>query len=68
VEHLVTLGHRRIAFFGGHADSSSCQERRQGYVAAMQAVSQWVYQPTLLNGEPVEVVTTVDVNFASSGQ
>jgi protein TonB len=36
--------------------------------AAMQAVSQWVYQPTLLNGEPVEVVTTVDVNFASSGQ
>jgi TonB family protein len=37
-------------------------------VAAMQAVSQWVYQPTLLNGEPVEVVTTVDVNFVPSGQ
>jgi TonB family protein len=37
-------------------------------VAAMEAVKQWVYQPTLLNGEPVEVVTTVDVNFALSGQ
>ena len=24
--------------------------------AALEAVKQWVYQPTLLNGEPVEVV------------
>jgi len=31
--------------------------------AAKDAVQQWVYKPTLLNGEPVEVVTTVDVNF-----
>ena len=36
-EHLLALGHRRIAFFGGHADSSSCQERRQGYIEAMTA-------------------------------
>ncbi|QDA58211.1 LacI family DNA-binding transcriptional regulator [Thermomonas aquatica] len=36
-EHLLSLGHRRIAFFGGHADSSSCQERRQGYLGAMDA-------------------------------
>ncbi len=36
-EHLLSLGHRRIAFFGGHADSSSCQERREGYMAAMKA-------------------------------
>jgi protein TonB len=33
---------------------------------AQQAVSQWVYRPTLLNGEPVEVVTTIDVNFTLS--
>jgi TonB family protein len=32
--------------------------------AAQEAVSQWVYRPTLLNGQPVEVVTNVDVNFA----
>jgi protein TonB len=29
----------------------------------MQAVKQWTYQPTLLNGEPVDVITTIDVNF-----
>jgi TonB family protein len=32
--------------------------------AAMDAVRQWRYQPTLLNGEAVEVDTTVDVVFA----
>lgn len=31
--------------------------------AAMESVNQWKYSPTLLNGEPVEVVTFVDVNF-----
>jgi TonB family protein len=31
--------------------------------AAMTAVGQWHYQPTLLNGEPVEVVTTITVDF-----
>jgi TonB family protein len=30
---------------------------------AMDAVKQWVYRPTLLNGQPVEVLTVVDVNF-----
>jgi len=32
--------------------------------AALEAVARWRYQPTLLNGEPVEVVTEIDVNFA----
>ncbi|MGH8146284.1 MAG: LacI family DNA-binding transcriptional regulator [Rhodanobacteraceae bacterium] len=36
-EHLLQQGHRRIAFFGGHADSSSCRERREGYADAMHA-------------------------------
>jgi len=31
--------------------------------AAMEAVRQWQYQPTLLNGNPVEVITEIDVNF-----
>jgi protein TonB len=34
--------------------------------AATEAVRQWRYQPTLLNGEPVEVVTQIDVNFTLS--
>jgi len=36
-EHLLSLGHREIAFFGGHADSSSCQQRRAGHAAALAA-------------------------------
>ena len=32
--------------------------------AAMEAVQQWVYKPTLLNGNPVSVITTIDVNFS----
>jgi len=31
--------------------------------AAMAAVPLWRYQPALLNGEPVEVITTIDVTF-----
>jgi len=31
--------------------------------AAIDAVKQWSYTPTLLNGEPVEVATRIDVNF-----
>lgn len=33
---------------------------------AMEAVRQWVYRPTLLNGNPVEVATQIDVNFTLS--
>ena len=32
--------------------------------SAVEAVSQWRYTPTLLNGEPIEVDTTIMVNFS----
>jgi hypothetical protein len=35
--------------------------------SAMDAVKQWVYQPTLLNGSPVEVDTTISVIFTLGG-
>jgi protein TonB len=35
--------------------------------AAIEAVRQWRYKPYLLNGEPVAVETTVQVNFSLSG-
>ncbi len=35
--------------------------------AAMDAVRQWRYKPTLLNGEPVEVDTTISVIFTLGG-
>jgi protein TonB len=31
--------------------------------AALEAVRQWVYEPTLLNGETVEVIAPITVNF-----
>ena len=31
--------------------------------AALEAVRQWVYEPTLLNGEPVELIATISVIF-----
>jgi hypothetical protein len=34
--------------------------------AATEAVKQWRYRPTLLNGSPVEVITEIDVNFMLS--
>ena len=33
-------------------------------LAALDAVREWRYTPTLLNGEPVEVILTVAVTFA----
>jgi len=35
--------------------------------AAIEAVKQWRYRPYLLNGEPVEVETTIQVNFTLAG-
>lgn len=32
--------------------------------AALEAVESWRYRPTLLNGQPVEVETEIDVNFS----
>jgi len=32
--------------------------------AALDAVKTWIYQPTLLNNEPVDVITEIQVNFS----
>lgn len=34
------------------------------FPAAIEAVTQWRYRPTLVNGQSVEVETTVEVNFS----
>jgi len=53
--HLLARGHRRIAFFGGHRDSSSCRQRREGYRQALSEAGltpepQWLVEcaPTRL--------------------
>ena len=35
--------------------------------AAIEAVQQWRYRPYLLNNEPVEADTQINVNFTLSG-
>jgi protein TonB len=35
--------------------------------AALDAVRQWEYQPFLLNGEPAEIETAVEVKFRMQG-
>jgi TonB family protein len=60
---------RMQGIIGGDGRILSLQVLNEGQVdpelssAARGAVSQWQYRPTLLNGEPVEVITTIDVNF-----
>ena len=60
--------------------STDSQERRRASISfetawasngvrvpsATEAVKQWIYKPTLLNGDAVEVLTTIDVNFTLS--
>ncbi len=59
VVHLIgTIGKdgtiRNLQLIGGHPMLAH---------AAMEAVAQWVYEPTLLNGEPVEVIAPIEVSF-----
>ena len=35
--------------------------------SALDAVRQWIYTPYLLNGDPIEVVTTVHVVYTLNG-
>ena len=37
------------------------------YQSAIDAVRQWRYKPYILNGEAVEVETTIQVNFTLNG-
>lgn len=54
-EHLLARGHRRIAFFGGHADSSSCRQRRQGYLEAMRKAGIEPEDTWLIESSPTRV-------------
>ncbi|HXM45059.1 MAG TPA: hypothetical protein VN924_27720 [Bryobacteraceae bacterium] len=36
------------------------------YGSSRESLLRWKYRPTLLNGEPVEVLTRIDVNYTLS--
>jgi TonB family protein len=48
---------------GGRGAAAGTPPPPEFAAAALQAVWTWQYEPTLLNGEPVEVMTTIAVNF-----
>jgi TonB family protein len=53
----------RVAGDGNVQDANLISGPPQLVRAAIAAVKQWKYQPTMLSGHPVPVVTTVNVHF-----
>ena len=66
VQGTVVL-HALIGKDGTIADLSVISGHPMLIQAAMDAVKQWRYKPYLLNGEPVLVQTTINVNFELNG-
>lgn len=62
IQGTVTLD-VEIAEDGTVRAITSAQGPQELIQSAVDAVKQWVYKPTLLNGQPVAVVTTVDVRY-----
>jgi LacI family transcriptional regulator len=52
VEHLIGLGHRRIAFVGGYEDMIAHAERSGGWRTAMEAAGLPIPQGALVEGAP----------------
>ncbi len=46
--------------------NQSTEVNQQFVEAAIEAAKEWRYKPTLLNGDPVEVTTTITINFTLS--
>lgn len=51
-EHLLALGHRRIAFFGGYSDMIAQNDRCGGYQAALVAAGIAVDPMLIIEGPP----------------
>lgn len=67
-EHLLQQGHRRIAFFGGHADSSSCRERREGYAMAMTAAGVTVDPAWMMESAPTRLAAAEKTSALLAGR
>lgn len=50
-EHLLSLGHRRIAFAGGHSQASCSQARLHGYRAALENAGATADPDLVLHGD-----------------
>lgn len=64
VEHLIGIGHRRIAFVGGLGKSSSGRSRRRGYEDALEAAgipieSDLIFSEQMTRGDGVAVTPEI---------
>jgi protein TonB len=59
----VVILELRIGTDGSVADAKVLRSIPMLDQAALDAVRQWRYAPTLLNGEPVELIMTITINF-----
>jgi LacI family transcriptional regulator len=50
-QHLLSLGHRRIAYLGGRATAACDHARMHGYLAAMQAAAAPIPEGYIRNGD-----------------
>lgn len=55
-EHLISLGHRRIACIGGPEASDAARDRLYGYQAALDAAGLEI-DPALIRSDPFDVAT-----------
>jgi LacI family transcriptional regulator len=51
VEHLIGLGHRRIAYLGGPAGRTTSSDRRRGFIEGMQAAGLAIDDRLVVDGE-----------------
>lgn len=59
-EHLIALGHRRIAWIGGPEASDAARDRRLGYQAALDSAGLAV-DPALIRSGPFAVLTGAEL-------
>lgn len=58
-EHLIGLGHRRIAWIGGPEASDAARDRRLGYQAALDSAGMAI-DPAIIRSGPFAVATGVE--------
>lgn len=66
--HLIERGHRRIAFYGGHADSSSCQQRRAGYEKAMRRAGLRMRKQWMIETAPSRIDSAANTSALFAGR
>jgi protein TonB len=64
----VVILEARIGADGGVEDARVLRSIPLLDEAALDAVKQWKFQPTLLNGQPVPIVMTLTINFTLPDQ